>query len=372
MKKRGGGSELNKGALAEECFREYFRNLGAFVLRGVPVREGQETVTDVDLWVYTRVTAHIRHISIVDIKNKKRGKPFERIIWVKGLQKALGADEAIIASSGLSERVEGFSERVEVRVVTRAIYEAVLRRYADQDKRLSAEEVDESWKKTRIGRGNLRSLMEGLKSELSRGVDFRTLNTWLDETASLLRTMVERERGSGPITRSVYLCCALVALAADYLGRTHSFSANESRESFFREGMLFGRHDVDAKKAYVEFAESAVTEFLDGSGASAARVRTGLEEAIKSMPVQGLAQFFGRPQASTDLWNAALALEEACYAKEISAPRDLYSVEAKKVIGLISDYAGMKRRDVLGGGEHQQELDLSARGEEDVGELVEE
>lgn len=136
--------------------------------------------------------------------------------------------------------------------------------------------------------------------------------------------------------------------------------------------MLFGRHGGDAKKAYVEFAESAVNEFLDSSGASAARVRTGLEEAIKGMPVQGLAEFFGRPQASTDLWNAALALEEACYAKKVSVPKDLGSVEAKKVIGLISDYAGLKRREVLGGGDNQQELDLSATGGENVGRLGEE
>ena len=357
--KNQGVSILDKGALAEECFREYFRNLGAFVLRGVPVREGQETVTDVDLWVYTRVTAHIRHISIVDIKNKRRGKPFERVIWVKGLQRALGADEAIIASSGLSERVEGFSERMAVRLVTRKIYEAVLRRYSKQDERLSAEEVDQSWKGTRIGRGNLRSQMDRLKSEISRGIDFRTLNTWLDDAASLTRMMVEREGSAGPITRSVYLCCALVAVAADFLGRTHSFAANDSRERYFREGMLFGRHDGDAKRAYMEFAESAVTEFLDSSGASAARVRTGLEEAIRNLPVQGLAEFFGRAQASTDLWNAALALEEACYAKKVFAPKELDSVEAKKVIGLISDYAGLRRREVLGGGEQQQELELT-------------
>ena len=115
-----------------------------------------------------------------------------------------------------------------------------------------------------------------------------------------------------------------------------------------------------------------MTEFLDNSGASAARVRTGLEEAIRSMPVQGLAEFFGQPQASTDLWNAALALEEACYTKKIAAPKDLDSVEAKKVIGLISDYAGVKRREVLGGGEQQQELELPASAGENVGGLVEE
>ena len=356
------GAQVNKGVLAEECFREYFRNLGSFVLRGVPVREGRETVTDIDLWVYTRATAHIRHISIVDIKHQKRSKPFERLIWIKGLQKTLGADEAIIASKGLNEPAENFSEKVGVRVVTRSIFEAVMRQYSVQEKRLSAEELNEVWKRIRIGRMTLRSEMNSIKAEIFRGIDFRTLNTWLDKAASLVQLMVEREPTPGPITRGFYLCSALVAVAADYLGGFHSFSTHDSRQKFFREGMLFGRHDVGARKAYVEFAENAVTEFLDHSGASAARVRTGLEDAISKMPVQGLAEFFGHPKASRELWNAALALEESCYAKEVSAPQNLESLEAKKVIGLISDYANVPRLEVLGGS-GQRELNLSVTAE---------
>jgi hypothetical protein len=92
--------KTDKGGIAEEALREYFKSLGSFVLRGIPVQEGGEHVTDIDLWVYTRTSAHARNVSIVDIKNQKRGKAFERAIWVKGLQSALRADDAIIASQG--------------------------------------------------------------------------------------------------------------------------------------------------------------------------------------------------------------------------------------------------------------------------------
>lgn len=36
--------ETDKGGAAEEALRHYFRNLGAFVLRGVPVREGRDDI----------------------------------------------------------------------------------------------------------------------------------------------------------------------------------------------------------------------------------------------------------------------------------------------------------------------------------------
>ena len=78
--------DMDKGGAAEEALRLYFQQLGAFVVRGVKVRAGKDHVTDIDLWVYTRASVHARHVAIVDIKNKKRAKGYERLIWLKGLQ----------------------------------------------------------------------------------------------------------------------------------------------------------------------------------------------------------------------------------------------------------------------------------------------
>ena len=356
-----------KGAQTEECLRRYFSSLGSFVLRGIPVREGSETVTDIDLWIYTRPTAYSRHIAIVDIKNKRRGKAFERAIWVKGLQSALCADEAIIASKAVKDAAHRFSERLNIRVIASSVFDAIVSRYSDAEDRLTVEELNEEWKNITIERSNLKIRMETAKSRISQGIDFRALNVWLDEGAKLMTIATEREPEGGPITRSAYLCCALIAIGADYLGRHHSFSDIGVRSSFFRQGMLFGRTDSSATQTYLDFAEHMVNEYLDGSGASSAQIRSRFSDAVQDLPIQGLVEFFSRRHSSSELFKAAIALEEACHTKQVLSPRVLGSLEAKMVIGLMSDYAGLARKDVLGvreeiDSESQKNSDLKQQG----------
>ncbi|MER9891771.1 hypothetical protein NKJ40_06650 [Mesorhizobium sp. M0119] len=340
--------KVDKGGAAEEALREYFKSLGSFVLRGIPVREAGEDVTDVDLWVYTRTSAHARHVSIVDIKNKKRGKAFERAIWVKGLQSALRADEAIIASQGAKDSVYAFSSRLNVRVISSSVFDAIVKRYAGEDQRLSNEEVDELWRMIAVGSANLKVQMDSVKVEISRGISFPALNHWVDEAANLLKLGVERERKPGPITRAAYMCSALVGIGADYLGKEHSLSEVSMRREYFRQGLLFGRTDAAASKSYVQFAENVVTEFFDPSGATAARIRAGFETAVEKMPVQGLVEFFAKPNVGTELLKGAIGLEAACFSRTVPHPSELGSLEAKTIIGLVSDYAGLRRKDVLG------------------------
>lgn len=338
----------DKGGRAEECLAQYFRQMGSFVVRGVPVKEGQEDVTDIDLWVYTRATAHARHVAIVDIKNKKRGKAFERAIWVKGLQIALGADEAIIASQGVKDAAQKFSDRMKVKVIPQSLFDAIIKRYDQDIGRLSTEEVEEQLSEVELDKISVKKKLYLLKSEISSGIDFRTLNIWLDEAAEFLRHASERERRGGPITRAAYFCCSLVAVAADFLGKEHSLSEAAVRQDFFRQGLLFGRTDFDARTAYLQFAEQLVTEFLDPTGSSASQIRSSFDQAVEKMPVQALAEFFSRPHAGSDLLKAAVALEEAAHARALVPPHQLQSVEAKMIIGLVGDYAGLRRRDVLG------------------------
>ena len=338
----------HKGGVAEECLREYFRSLGSFVLRGVPVREGDVTVTDIDLWAYTKVSVHSRHIAIVDVKNRRKGRAFERAIWVRGLQSTLGADEAIVASQGVRESARAFFDRVGIRVMSSSVFDAIVQRYSGQEKRLTGEQIDSMWKDVMIDTDTVKMRIHRAKSEISNGIDFRALNTWLDDAVEFLALAVEREREAGAFTRAAYFCCALAAMGADYLGKDHSLSDTAIRNEFFRHGMLLGGADVDMAGKYLDFAESAVRDFLDPSGAASAQIRTGLEREIERLPIRGLAEFFSRPTSSSELLKGAIALEEACHAKKGVTPRDLDSVEGKSVIGLIGDYGGLARKDLLG------------------------
>lgn len=339
---------VSKGGFAEEALREYFAQNGAFVLRGLPVRSMNEDVTDIDLWVYARPSAYSRHVSIVDIKYKKRGKPFDRTIWVKGLQTALAADEAILATQGAKKAVYEFASKMDVRVLSGPVFDAVLKRYSVGQDRIAAEDLDIEWKKTNISQQNLKAIIDDAKSQISTGVDFATLNAWIDQAAEFLKLAVERERRAGPIIRAAYLMCSLVAIGADYLGRDQALADTSQRRDHFRSGLLFGNMQGASGDSYLDFAESVVTEYSDPTGATAAQIRTGFERAVAAMPVDGLIEFFSKISSSAQLYKGAVRLEAACHAKDVLHPSELESVEAKVIIGLLSDYAGIARRDILG------------------------
>jgi hypothetical protein len=343
---------IDKGGVAEEALREYFKGLGSFVLRGIPVKEGSETVTDIDLWVYTRASPLSRHVTIVDIKNKKRGKAFERAVWLKGLQAAVGADDAVIATQGARDSAFKFASRLQIKVLSSGVFDAIVKRYSQDGQRLSLENVEGQWRKVSIGTSNVGALVEAARLEISKGIDFAALNHWVDDAVRLLKEACDRERPmTGPITRAFYYCCALVAIAADYLGREHVLSDHDARKEHFRSGMIFGQNDAAAAKRYLDFAESVATEFLDQSGAAASQIRSGFERAALELPVEGLVEFFSKANSGQELFKAAQALEEAAFGKACERPSELKSIEAKIVIGLLTDYGGVRRSEILGGSE---------------------
>lgn len=348
----------DKGGRAEEALRLYFQELGSFVVRGVPLRVGTEDVTDIDLWVYTRSSVHARHISIVDVKNKKRSKGFERAIWIKGLQAALGADEAIIATASNQGSVGPFASRLGVRLLSGSTLEAIVKRFGAASDRLSNEELFGRWKDIRLERAETaKSRIENAISELGMGISFSALNTWIDDAAFFFRETIQHERSAGDRMRAAYYCCSLVAIGADFLGRQSLFSDTETRRKIFRDGLVFGRTESDTPKSYVSFAEELVTEFLDSSGASAATIRAGFDRSVAHLPVAGLVDFFSKPAVGKELMDGAVALEAAAFAREIPPPRMLKR-EAKTIIGLVLDFADLPRQTLLGTGgatDHRRE-----------------
>ncbi|MFS2324594.1 hypothetical protein U2P60_04100 [Brucella sp. H1_1004] len=337
----------DKGGALEEALRHYFLGMNSFVVRGVPFRQGKEDITDIDLWVYTRASVHSRHISIVDIKNKKRAKAFERIVWVKGLQSALNADDAIVATTSSVDTITPFAKRVGVKLLSKGYIAPILAKYGSMSNRLTNEEVFEKWKKIGLrGPENLKTRFQNSLSELSEGITFSALNIWIDDAAELFSLSLERERVPSELARGAYFFASLVAIAADYLGRGEIFSENEGRREFFKNGLLFGKPDADASKKYTDFAEELVTEYLDQSGASAARIRSSFARSLEDLSINSLVDFFSKPAAGRDLIDGAISLEAAAFNRNLPAPSQL-TREARTIIGLILDYAGLPRASFL-------------------------
>ena len=340
-------ADIDKGGAAEEALRLYFQQLGAFVVRGVKVRAGKDHVTDIDLWVYTRASVHARHIAIVDVKNKKRAKGYERLIWLKGLQAAVGADEAIVATTASKEDLASFATRMGLKLLSSQVFKAVVTRYSGASDRLASEELEQMWRSVKFEGGEtLAARMETNLVEIGLGLSFTALNIWIDEAAKLLVHSHDHEREPAAVARAVLLCASLVAIGADYVGKTTAFDDPDSRRTYFREGLIFGNAADGAASRYLGFAERVATDYLDKTGAAAATIRLGFKRAVENLPVGPFIDFFSRPAAGRELIDAAVQLEAAAFAHATPNFAGL-PPEAKTIIGLLIDYAGLDRRSFL-------------------------
>lgn len=92
----------------EELLRNYFLNLGYYVIRGVKYKYEGFDITDVDLYLYGRSSSLTRERINVDIKNKKTPQAFERILWVNGLKELLKFDSCIVATTDQRSVINAF------------------------------------------------------------------------------------------------------------------------------------------------------------------------------------------------------------------------------------------------------------------------
>src|SRR3546814_17676668 len=109
-----------KGENLEELVRAFFSRQGYFCLRGVTFSFEGESATDIDVWLYGKQGASIRTRAVVDVKNKKSPKAFERILWVRGMQLAIGCDRALVATTETDPRIARFARDQRVALISRA------------------------------------------------------------------------------------------------------------------------------------------------------------------------------------------------------------------------------------------------------------
>jgi hypothetical protein len=210
--------------------------------------------------------------------------------------------------------------------------------------------MDDLWRATKLDAPmNLAQRMSRNFEDVGLGISFPALNGWIDEAAALLAYSLDHERDPGPISRGALMCCALVAIGADFLGKEVAFSGHDTRRDHFRNGLLFGRPDKNAIRSYVSFAEQLATDFVDRTGATAATMRQGFSRAVEELPVTQFVEFFARPAVGRELMDAALQLEAAAFSKAAVRLADL-PTEAKTIVALVADYAGIERRRLVGAG----------------------
>jgi len=336
-----------KGFETEELIRSYFLAAGFFVVRGVKLRQGDDDLTDIDLWLYERSATLARRRIIIDIKDKAEPKAAERLFFVKGLAEIMQVEATGIVTSDNRRTLRELARKHNVLWIDNTD----LQRLKSSERlagtsRLTDELLDELVAKVdsaRSSRSN-RDAISSVKSSVGDRFGPSCANMASEGTQHFGKLALEAHPNSLPaqvFTRLAYFCAAIAAAALDYASAETSLRPQPERLANLANAIRFG-DDSKSTEEKLRWTEAAIRDFAPGGAGVAETVRNRFNDAVRLIPAEALAEVVAKMANSDRLFKAARDLEQAAYATELPS-FDGLSLEAKSYLGAALDFVGLDR-----------------------------
>lgn len=339
---------LNKGFKAEENLRDYFNKAGYFVVRGVPFKYAGYDVTDIDLWLYGRASSVSREIAIVDIKNKKTPQAIERIFWVTGLKEAVGADQAIVATTEGRKEVKEFGKKLDVLVLDRKFLARLNKSNEGLSSRYSDEEFFEKIAEYPYSKldGDWKGKVLRSKSLLASGLNFDNANSWLSDSRFFAEQGLVAHAHNEIALRCFYLVLSFFVLSVDYLLREILFLEPDERRQAISEGFQYGSSGKEGIEKKIDMSLSLVERFYESGSSVANQIKHRVKHEFDSLETYILGDFFSKSEVFRSLLAVAKELEEMSMSREFIHISNA-SVRVKSLIGCLFDYWGIARSSLV-------------------------
>lgn len=339
---------LGKGAGLEELARAYFARQGFVAIRSVSIQFEEEEVTDVDVWLYGRQGGGARTRAIVDVKEKKSPKAFERIMWTRGMQLALACDRAIVATTDTNEKVTRFGQQHKVALLTAAF----LRHWARSDdilkERLSLEELTSSIQAYAGQKqdGDWIKQIAMAKSAVVSLAPFPAFNKAVSSYRFFAERTATRPQHREQAVRGAFLSAALACMSLDAALEKLAFEDAATRHRLLYSGVTYGDAGDNRVQTSIDTVLSVISKGMKNGRSLARQTSEALEDMFAGVRAEIIAEFFSKEQNAGLLFPVARELEARAHMRSRSDMMAL-SVEAKSVIGVLADFVGAKRSALL-------------------------
>lgn len=338
-----------KGGGLEELVRAYFARQGFFALRGVSYRYEDEEVTDIDAWLYGRQSASVRTRIIVDVKDKRSPKAFERIIWARGMQLALGCDRAIVATTDGGAKIVRFAHQQKVALLTKDFLDR-LRSKLDTSDRMTLEQFIDNIQIYRDHKqdGDWLRRISDAKSALISLQGYPAFNKAIATFGFFAERAQTRPLHKEQALRGAYLTGALACIALDSALERVVYEDQASRYRAIADGVTYG----DAGDARVQSSIRTVLEVI-AKGMANGRVvsrqaNDALEKMFESVRADIIAEHFTKEHNAGALVAVAKELDDHAHFVDATKIQTL-SIDAKSVLGVFADFVQAKRAVLLNG-----------------------
>ncbi len=334
-----------KGAKTEEYLAEYFRMNGYFVVRGVEVVYNNNKVTDIDLWLYLKSSNMSQEITIVDIKNRKSPQAFERFLWVKGLQVAVNADKAIIATTESNPEILRYGDSINVKVLDGNFLKKVPNS-VDLKDRISEEELESMIKNTTFGKldGDWKGRLDLCKSLFANGITFDTLNVWIENASYFAIQVISRPQSKEVALRVFYKLLSYICIGIDSLSKELIYEDKPTRYNQFLRGFQFGDKDYKQMRNDISMAISVVKRFSNNTDLVESNIIQNFLKAIESLNCRVLAEYFSNLNNIAELIEIAFEFDKLAMGSTTPTTYES-STKSKKIIGCFLDFWEISRSD---------------------------
>ena len=336
-----------KGLETEEVIRSYFLGAGFFAVRGVKLRQGDDDLTDIDLWLYERSATLARRRIIIDIKDKAEPRAAERLFFVKGLAEIMQVEATGVVTSDSRRSLRELARKHNVLWIDNSD----LQRLKSSEKltassRLTDEMLNDVIAKVDIARSSrkVRDAFWSVKSSVGDRFGPSCANTATEGAQHFARLAIEAHPNSLPaqvFTRLVYFSAAIAAAALDYTSGEIALRPHSERLASLTTAIRFGE-DAKGTEDKLRWTEAAIRDFAPNAAGLGEVVRSGFNEALKLVPAEGLAEVVVKMANSDRLFRAARDLEQAAYSIDLPSFDEL-SVEAKSFLGAVLDFVDIDR-----------------------------
>lgn len=326
---------LFKGELMEEKLRLYFLNNGYYVARGIKYEfEGNE-ITDIDLFLYGRVSGLTRERTNVDIKNKKSPKAFERTLWTKGLQQLLGFDNCVVATTDRKDAVRKYGLKHNITILDGNFLQKLSYNNID---RLSEEDFlnllnsIRSYKEFR----NLtwKNIYEQSKSRLLSELDFSGYNSTLIALNYFLRKCYDAQKKDIAL-RATYITLSHSFLILDYILKDIAFLEPEQRKSILSDGFKYGNLGQEGVNQTIEMAVKITNSKMTVSQ---------IKKSLDTTEMDILKEYYSKVETIKSVFKLSIAFEKKAFEKQLTKPSDL-DTELKGSLALMLDYFKINRKE---------------------------
>ncbi|MDE2076993.1 MAG: hypothetical protein KGI91_07960 [Burkholderiales bacterium] len=300
-------------------------------------------MTDLDTWLYARQSATTRVRAIVDVKNKKSPKAFERVLWVKGLQTVMKCDRAIVATTDSSQSLLRFAQSQNIAVLSKDFLDKLAKKL-DIDERLTLEELADLIQQNPGHKqdGDWLRILGDAKSAVASLPGFPAFNRAMFAFRFFGERVEVRVQHREVALRCALLSAGIACVALDIGLERFVFSDVDTRHEGLINGVIFGDSGDGRIQASIQTALEALSEGMQNGKAIAAQARQQLERRLKGVRAEVIAEYFMREQHAQHLFSAARELEAAAHTSG-DPKRFVMSLETRSILGVFADFIGVKR-----------------------------